>query len=114
MDSFQNTRRIFEVLFALHDSGAPFGLAELDARLEEADRSKLASIVLDETNGEEVSLQLGEACVARLRRGMAEARVSALKVAIKEAERAGNMKEALQLCEELDRITKSQSAGDVQ
>src|SRR5439155_14489716 len=47
------TRRIFEALFALHDARAPFGLAELDARLEEADRSKLASIALDDATGDE-------------------------------------------------------------
>src|SRR5262249_33344794 len=63
------TRRIFQILFALHDAGAPFGLAELDARLEEPDRSRLASIVLaDETKVEDSSLELGVACLEKLQR----------------------------------------------
>src|SRR5262249_11260925 len=37
-------RPIFEALFALHAGGGAFGLAELDARLEEADRARLAQI----------------------------------------------------------------------
>jgi DNA primase len=109
------TRRIFQALFALHDAGAPFGLAELDARLEEADRAKLASIALgDETNTEEVSLKLGEACLDKLRRASREAEMGALRMAVRNAERAGNMAEALRLYEDLHRFEKSQSAGDVQ
>src|SRR5260370_21267015 len=40
------TRRIFQALFPLHGAGAPIGLAELDARLAEADRSRVSSIAL--------------------------------------------------------------------
>jgi DNA primase len=106
------TRRIFQALFALQDAGAPFGLAELDARLEEADRSRLASIALaGETNDEQYSLQLGVACLEKLKRQTLETRVLALKASIKEAERAGKVTDALRLYEELHRFEKSQRAG---
>jgi hypothetical protein len=109
------TRRIFQALFALYDAGAPFGLAELDARLEEADRSRLASIALaDETKEEDFSLQLGVACLEKLQRKTLEGRIVALKASIKDAERAGKMAEALRLNEELYRFEKSQKAGVVQ
>ena len=109
------TRRIFQALFALHDAGAPFGLAELDARLEEADRSRLASIALsDETKEEDFSLQLGMACLEKLQRQTLEGQILALKASIKDAERAGKMAEALRLNEELYRFEKSQGAGGVQ
>jgi DNA primase len=103
------TRRIFQALFALYDAGAPFGLAELDARLEEADRSRLASIALgDETKEEDFSLQLGVACLEKLQRQTLEGQILALKASIKDAERAGNLAEALRLNEELHRFEKSQ------
>jgi len=109
------TRRIFQALFALYDAGEPFGLAELDARLEEADRSRLASIALsDETKEEDFSLQLGVACLEKLQRKTLEGRILALKASIKDAERAGKMAEALRLNEELYRFEKSQGAGGVQ
>jgi DNA primase len=109
------TRRIFQALFALYDAGAPFGLAELDARLEEADRSKLASIALgDETKDEDLSLELGVKCLEKLQRETLEGQILALKASIKEAERAGKPAEALRLYEELHRFEKSRGAGGVQ
>jgi DNA primase len=109
------TRRIFQALFGLHDAGAPFGLAELDARLEDVDRSRLASIALaDETNEEDFSLQLGLACLEKLQRQTLEGQVLALKASIKDAERAGKLAEALRLNQELHRFEKSQRAGVVQ
>ena len=109
------TRRIFQALFALYDAGGSFGLAELDARLEEADRSRLASIALGvETREEDFSLQLGVACLEKLQRQTLEAQIAGLKASIKDAERTGKLGEALRLNQELDRFEKSQRAGVVQ
>src|SRR5262249_17770891 len=109
------TRRIFHAVFALHDAGAPFGLAELDARLEEADRTRLAAIVLArETSDEYYSIELGMSFPEKLQRQTVEAQVVALKASIKEAERAGQLTEALRLYEELNRFEKSRRAGVVQ
>jgi len=114
-ESFQNTVRIFDAMFAMHDGGESFGMAELDARLEERDRLRLASIVLaDEANSEEISLELGEACVVRLRRAMLETRLSALRMSVREAERAGRLEDALRLSKEFDALARSQRAGGVQ
>ena len=109
------TRRIFQALFALYDAAAPFGLAELDARLEEADRAKLASIALaGEMKEEDLSLELGMACLEKLRRQTLEGRIMGLKASIKEAERSGNTAEALRLYGELHRFEKSQREDSVQ
>lgn len=110
-----STRRIFQALFGLYDAGEPFGLAELDARLEEADRSKLAAIVLGpETIDENVSLQVGIACLEKLQRQTLETQILGIKASIKDAERAGNPAEALRLYQELARFEKSSRAGGVQ
>jgi DNA primase len=109
------TRRIFQALFALHDAGAPFGLSELDARLEDADRSKLAAIVLgDETKEENCSLEVGAACIEKLQRQALDTRASSLRASIREAERAGNLAEAMRQYEEFDRFEKSRRPGGVQ
>jgi DNA primase len=109
------TRRIFQALFGLHDAGAPFGLSELDARLEDADRSKLAAIVLgDETKEENCSLEVGVACIEKLQRQALDTRASSLRASIREAERAGNLAEAMRQYEEFDRFEKSRRPGGVQ
>jgi DNA primase len=103
------TRRIFRALFALHDSGAPFGVAELDARLEEADRARLAAIVMDdEATGDEIPLWRGVASIEKLRGWESwERRVADLRKRSAEAERAGRLAEALQLIKEIDELTAS-------
>ena len=98
------TRRIFTALFALH-AGGTVVFDELHARLEEADQELLASAVLaDETNGSAISLSVGEECLRNLERSSQESQKSVLKARVKEAERSGNMPEALRLMEELRRF----------
>jgi DNA primase len=111
------TRRIFKALFGLHAGGA-VTYEELHARLEEGDQELLASAVLrDETDGSAVSLSLGEECLRSLQRsGVQDAhgvlihrtpQVAALKARVKEAERSGNVQEALRLAKELHDLERA-------
>jgi DNA primase len=101
------TRAIFKALFALHAGGA-VTYEELHARLEESDQELLASAVLrDETDGSAITLSLGEECVRSLQRTSLKAQVAALKARVKEAERAGNMQEALRLAEQLHDLERT-------
>jgi DNA primase len=101
------TRRIFKALFALHAGGGTVTYDDLQARLEEGDRELLASAVLqDETDGSAVSLSLGEQCVRSLQRSSLKTEVTALKARVKEAERSGNLQEALRLAMELHDLEK--------
>jgi DNA primase len=101
------TRRIFKALFALHAGGGTVTYDDLHARLEEGDRELLASAVLqDETDGSAVSLSLGEQCVRSLQRSSLKTEVTALKARVKEAERSGNLQEALRLATELHDLEK--------
>jgi len=101
------TRRIFKALFALN-AGGTVTYDELHARLEENDQELLASAVLkDETDGSVVSLSLGEECLRSLQRSGVKSRVAALKARVKEAERSGDLQEALRLAEELHRLEKA-------
>jgi DNA primase len=102
------TRRIFKALFALHAGGGSVNYEEVHARLEEGDQELFASAVLrDETDGSAVSLSLGEDCLRSLQRSSLKTVVAALKARVKEAERSGNMPEALRLAEELHDLEKA-------
>jgi DNA primase len=101
------TRRIFKALFGLHASGT-VNYEELHARLEESDQELLASAVLrDETDGAAVSLSLGVECLRSLQRTSLKTQVAALKARVKEAERSGDLREALRLAEELHDLEKA-------
>lgn len=98
------TRRIFAAIFSLDESRSPFGFAEIDARLEDGDRERLAAIVLkDETDPSLLTLEQGEACLRMLRQRSREAELSHLRARIKEAERSGDLAEAIALTRQVDK-----------
>jgi DNA primase len=102
------SRRIFQALFALHESGARVGFDALNARLQEDDRHLLAAAVLaEDAEDSAVSLEQGAACLESLRRSSQRSGVALLKAQVKEAERAGNLEEALRLAKELHRMERA-------
>jgi DNA primase len=102
------THNIFQALFAIDESGAPFRFAELEARLGGADRDLLATLVFaDKPEEDDYSLEQATECLRRLEQDNREAQRAILKVRIKEAERAGNMGEALRIAEELARLERA-------
>jgi len=101
------TRRIFEAVFAQHDAKASIGFNEIHDRLNEEDRVLLAAIVLlDEADESQHNIEQGMACLHSLQAAEIESRRAALKARIKEAERNGNLEEALRLSEELNSIRR--------
>ncbi len=102
-----STRRIFEAVFALDEAGNTVMFSDLDARLEENDRTLLASAVLaDETDSQVFSLEQGEACLLTLESTQRDTERSALKAQVRAAERDGNFSEALRLSAELSRMER--------
>ncbi len=101
------TRRIFEALYALYDSGNPISFGEVDQRLEDEDRALLAATVLgDGTHDQSMTLDQGMACLRALETTGREQERTALKARVKAAERDGNLNEALRLAEELARMER--------
>lgn len=102
------TRHIFQALFQIDESGAPFRFAELEARLADSDKELLATVIFaDKPEDEEYSLEQALACLRALEQAGREARRAALKTRIKEAERAGMLEEALRITEELGRLDRN-------
>jgi DNA primase len=107
MRSVQNfaTRRIFQALFAMQEAGAPIRFSELAARIEEQDQHLLAAVVFsDKGEQEDHSAERVLECLRALEDQEREARRSALKAQIREAERAGMLEEALRLMSDLNTL----------
>jgi DNA primase len=106
-----STRRIFQAIRAVHASGADVTFDAVNARLEESDRQLLAQILLsEETEGQELTAEYGRRCLESLHRSEEQLRRAELKAQVKQAERSGDVIEALRLAEELQRIERRSAA----
>jgi DNA primase len=86
---------------------APLVFEAVNSRLEEPDQRLLAVAVLSaEGEGNDFTLEYGIQCLDSLRRSDHLQRVQELKRRIKEAERTGNLPEALRLAQELQKLER--------
>ncbi|HEX3744669.1 MAG TPA: DNA primase [Bryobacteraceae bacterium] len=100
-------RRIFQAIVAIHQAGAPLDFDALNGRLEEADQRMLAVALLSsDEEGQEFTLEYGTQCLDSLRRSDRQDRVRELKRQVKDAERAGNLADALRLAAELQKAER--------
>ena len=95
-------RRIYEALFALAANGGPVTFSQLHGRLEDEDRELISETLFRE--GVPPTLEDGLACLDTMRRTFLTAERDRIKNAIREAERRGDMKEALRLMQELSNL----------
>jgi DNA primase len=104
------SRRIFQAAFALADTGEQVSFDGVYARLEPADQTLLAEVVLGDAavgGDEEPSREAVVAAVDSLRRSEGRHQRDQLKMRIKESERAGKMEEALRLAAELEEMDRA-------
>lgn len=87
---------IFQALHAMHASGEPFDAMQLQARLGESDRRLVTDVLMGEA-AEQPDLEQGRAALQALEAASGQARQRALHKQIQEAQRAGNIDEALRL-----------------
>lgn len=106
-----DTRRILQAAIAVYASDAPVTFDAVSARLEDNDRRMLAEIAFaEDPASEEFGLDWGRQCLDRLRQKGERQRVGQLKARVHEAERAGNLAEAMRLMQELGRLEKGNSS----
>jgi DNA primase len=91
-------QRIYAALFSVADAGQ-VTFAELHARLNEEDQKLLCHNLLREE--EVTSLEEAAACMDQLRHEERASYIHELKARVRDAERTGNMQEALRLAQEL-------------
>jgi len=99
------SRRIFEAVFALVESGGRLAFDEVNARLEEPDQNLLAHALLNEDC--EVTQEEVSAALESMRRTEEQYRRGQLKARISESERSGRLEEAMRLTLELQGIERA-------
>jgi DNA primase len=106
-----DTRRILQAAIAAHTAAGPVTFDAVSGRLEENDRRVLAEIAFaEDPAAEEFGIEWGRKCLARLAATAERQRGAQLKARINEAERAGNLEEAMRLMRELGRLESGNSA----
>jgi DNA primase len=100
-----STRRIYQAIRAVYASGANVTFEAVNARLEESDRPLLAEVLFSE-EVESHDMEYGKRCLESLRRSEEQLRRTELKAQVKQAERAGDVREALRLAQELERLER--------
>jgi hypothetical protein len=97
-------RGVFEALIAVEGAG-PFRYADLEARLSESDRQLLSSVALaDEINDPEHAFAQAVDCLRALEKRSRAVDRTSLQAQLREAEKSGDMAEALRLTEQLDHL----------
>jgi|SRR5579871_414963 len=100
-------RGIFHAILAVHAAGDPLTFDAVNARLSEDDRILLAELLLSEdAESQELNLDYGFRCLESMRRSDEQIRRAELKAQVKQAERAGDIMEALRLAQELERLER--------
>ncbi len=102
-----STRRLFEALMAAHAGGAPVTFDAVSARLEAQDQNLLAEVALSEdAEAHEITEEYGRQCLESLLRSGERNRRTDIKTRIREAERGGDMAEAVRLARELEAMER--------
>jgi hypothetical protein len=102
-----STARLFQAMFRLYDNKPDFRYPDLEARLEEAEKGVMsAAVFADEVREEDYTLEQATACLDRLEVESRESQKADLRRRVKDAERAGNLPEALRLAGELGNLAK--------
>ena len=104
------TRHIYQAIRAVYASGANVTFDAVNARLEESDRPLLAEVLFAE-EVEGLEMEYGNRCLESLRRSDEQSRRAELKAQVKQAERAGDVREALRLAQELERLERRNAVG---
>ncbi len=99
-----HTWDLLKTIFQLEETGGEWSYSDLEGRLGEETKALLASLVFaDRMEEQDVSLNQALAFVPELEHKEREARLGKLREEAREAERSGNIEEALRLMEELNR-----------
>ncbi|MEO8663749.1 MAG: hypothetical protein ABI693_35155, partial [Bryobacteraceae bacterium] len=103
VEHFKTAKIVRALLLLCEQDDAP-NYSKLEARLEEVDRALLAQMVMADENSESDWPQQALSCLEQLEGAEREMRAGELQARMKAAERAGNLKEAMELMAELDRF----------
>ena len=95
---------IYDAMVTLHRSGAPVDYHAVHARLEESAQELMAAAILND-ECEPATPEQAMACLEALVEEERGRERAGMKARVREAERSGNLDEAMRLYQELERLT---------
>jgi len=99
------TKGIFEAVFRLAETHPEFTFSDLEERLPDGEKALLAELIFaDDQGGESVPFEQALGCLRALTESGRKLQKEEVKKQVKEAERAGNLEEALRLMRQLGEL----------
>ena len=109
------TGRVYRAIIAAHAAGAAIAFDAVVARLDDADRNLLAELALSEdAESQEMSVEYGRQCLASMLESGDAGRREEFKTRIKQAERTGDLAEALRVAREMQKWEQSGESRNAQ
>jgi DNA primase len=106
--SFQSAR-IVDAIVRLYETKPDFAFTDLEGRLEEREQTLLTRSIFADNTGEEVfTAELALSYLNVLRREQRQVEIAALRARLRDAERSGNLQQAMTLMEEISRVQRAQ------
>jgi DNA primase len=100
------THRIFEAILAAASQGEPVEFSRLEARLDDTSKALLHEIVFaDDIDGNGESVQDALNCLKTLEDSSLDAQRAELRARVRDAERSGDLQEAVRWTKELQRLS---------
>ena len=100
------THKIFEAILAAAAQGEPVEFSRLEARLDDLSKALLHEIVFDDDiDGNSESVQDALNCLKTLEESNLDAQRAELRARVRDAERSGDLQEALRWTKELQRLS---------
>ncbi|HET8549297.1 MAG TPA: DNA primase [Bryobacteraceae bacterium] len=101
--------RIIDSIVRLYETKPDFGFTDLEGRLEERERTLLTQSVFADKSGEEVfTAEQAVSYLNVLRREQRQLEIASLRTQLRDAERGGNLEQAMKLLQEIARVQRAQ------
>jgi DNA primase len=100
------TRNILQVLFSLHDSDPDFAFPDIEGRLEDRDKSLLLAVVFADNTDETFTPEQALTYLGIVQADERQAEINQIRLQLKQAERLGQMEEALRLMQILSELQR--------
>jgi DNA primase len=100
--------RIIETILRIYETKADFTFTELEGRLEDRERTLMTEALFADNSGEEVfTSEQALSYLNVLRREQRQVEIASLRAQLRDAERSGNIQQAMTLMNQISRLQKA-------
>jgi DNA primase len=100
--------RIIETIVRIYETKPAFAFTEVEGRLDDRERTLMTQAVFADNSGEEVfTAEQALSYLNVLRRDQRQVEIAGLRTQLRDAERSGDLPQAMRLMEQISRVQKS-------